>query len=414
MTFWQFVADFFVNVGDWLSGVLTGWGLSPLWSEIILRALGGFLIATIPFVATIFFIWYARKIVARIQDRLGPNNSGVYNGPYGLLQSIADAIKILTKELIMPEGADKIVFILAPILMDAVAIAIWAVLPFGPQGMQGVDLNIGIFYILAISSLTLFAMLMAGWSSKNKYADVGAFRAASLIISYEVPQMLALLAPVMLAGTLSMQGLIQAQKVPFFIALPIPALIFFIAMTAEVSRLPFELAEADAEIVAGYQTEYSGMMFGAFYLGEFINNFTVSLIFVMLFWSGWQGPGVAQVPILGAFWLVLKSLVIISVLFAFWAVMPRMRIDHVLNFNWKFLTPLALVTVVVVALADKLIRDAGVTNPWAQSGLLFLVNVVIALGTYGVLRLADQRVRRQEAARRLAATQQQSFMEDSA
>ncbi len=402
MTFWAFIADFFVNAGAWLNDLLLGWRLTPFWAALILRILGGLILATIPLLATLFFIWYARKIVARIQDRIGPNNSGVFNGPYGLLQSFADAIKILTKELIIPEGADVVVFVLAPVLMVAMSLAVWAVLPFGPNGMQGVDLNIGIFYILAISSASLFTMLMGGWSSRNKYADVGAFRAASLLISYEIPQMLSLLAPVMLAGTLSMQGLIQAQSVPFFIALPIPALIFFLAITAEIGRLPFELAEADAEIVAGYQTEYSGMMFGAFYLGEFINNFTVALIFVMLFWSGWRGPGVEAVPILGIFWLMLKTMIVVTVLFAFWAAMPRMRIDHILNFNWKFLTPLALVTVVVIAIADRLIRDAGITSAWGQAGLLFLTNVLIALGTYGLLYLAGKRQQRRLAARRFA------------
>ncbi len=406
MNFWEFVADFFTNVGVWLTSLLTGWGIPPFWTELILRTIGGFIIAAFPLAAVLLLIWVARKIVARVQDRLGPTSRGLVNaGPFAIFQSVADAIKILTKELIIPEGADRVTFVLAPILMVAASIAVWAVIPFGPSGMQGVDFNIGIFYILAISSVSLFSMLMAGWSSRNKYANLGAFRAASMIVSYEVPQMLALLAPVMLAGTLSMQGLIAKQAAfPYFIALPIPALVFFLAMNAEVGRLPFELAEADAEIVAGYQTEFSGMMFGAFYLAEFINNFAVSIIFAIIFCGGWQGPWVKEIPILGPVWLLAKSMIFFFILMFFWGTMPRMRIDQILSFNWKFLVPVSLGVLAAVALVDKFMLTAGVSpDSWFRAGILFLTNLVVGGITYGLLRWADRRSQRPEDVRRIIA-----------
>jgi NADH-quinone oxidoreductase subunit H len=241
---------------------------------------------------------------------------------------------------------------------------------------------------------------MAGWSSRSKYAIIGAFRGVSQIVSYEIPQVLAILPPVMLAGSLSMQDLVRAQDVPFIISLPIPALIYFLAVTAEVGRLPLELAEAEAEIVAGYFVEYSGMMFGSFYLADFINNFSAGMIFATLFLGGWRGPFVHTVPILGALWLFLKAFVIFFVLVLFWGAMPRLRIDHILIFNWKFLVPLALVTLPTIALVNKLMVEAGVSSPWLQAGGLLLTNVLIALGTMGVLIWVEHRVHRQEHGRR--------------
>ncbi|MCJ7551068.1 MAG: NADH-quinone oxidoreductase subunit H, partial [Anaerolineae bacterium] len=274
---------------------------APLWLNLLWRFAGAVAMAMVPLVAVVFLIWESRKVIARMQDRLGPTNDGTWAGPWALFQTIADGIKILTKELIIPEGADRGVFIAAPILVVSVAIAPWAVIPLGPpgSGLQVVDLDVGVFLVVAISSLAPFSMIMAGWSSRNKYAEVGAFRAVSQIIGYEVPLVLALLVPVMLSGSMSLQGIIAAQSVPYIVSVPLVALVYFLAMLAEVGRLPFELAEADSELVAGYFTEYSGMMFGSFYLAEFINTFTGSVLFSIFFLGGWRGPWVAQVPVLG-------------------------------------------------------------------------------------------------------------------
>ena len=388
MSVTEFLANPLRHSGDWLVDWLVHIGFSNLVAELVMHSVAGFVVALVPLVAVVFLIWEARKVIARMQDRLGPNNSGTYAGPYALLQTIADAIKIFTKELIIPAGADRSVFIAAPILVVAVAISMWAVIPFGPDGLQFVDLEISAFYVVAISSLAPFSMIMGGWSSRNKYGDVGAFRAVSQIIGYEIPQILALFIVVMLTGSLSLQEIVKAQTVPFALTLPIPALIYFLASTAEVGRLPFELAEADSEIVAGYFTEYSGMMFGSFYLAEFINNFTASIVFSTLFLGGWRGPWVSSVPILGPFWLLLKAFVVFNVFMLFWAAMPRLRIDQVLAFNWKFMVPWGIVMMMAIALVDKVASQIGLVGDWERFGVLLGTNVAIAVITYPFLRLA--------------------------
>lgn len=392
MTVWEFFANPVKPVGIWLTDWLMRVGLSALVADLIIHILAGFIVALIPLFAVLFLIWEARKVIARMQDRLGPNNSGTYAGPYALLQTVADAIKIFTKELIIPTGADRAVFVAAPILVVAVAVAIWAVIPLGPGELQFVDIEISAFYVVAISSLAPFSMIMGGWSSRNKYGDVGAFRAVSQIISYEIPQILGLFIVVMLTGSLSLQDIVRAQTLPYIIALPIPALIYFLATTAEVGRLPFELAEADSEIVAGYFTEYSGMMFGSFYLAEFINNFTASVVFSVLFLGGWRGPFVNAIPILGPVWLMLKAFLVFNVLMLFWAAMPRLRIDQVLAFNWKFMVPWGLTMMMAIALVDKTASQVlGIAGDWRRFSVLLATNIAIAIATYPFLRGAKTR-----------------------
>ncbi len=374
--------------------------MTDAWRSVLNALLGAFAMAIFPLAAVIFLIWEARKVMARMQDRLGPTNAGTYAGPFALFQTFADAIKILTKELIIPTGADRGVFVMAPVLMVAVAIAVWAVIPLGPTGLQVVDLDIGAFYVVAISSLAPFSMIMAGWSSRNKYAEVGAFRAVSQIVGYEIPQVLSLLIPVMLSGSLSLQSIIRAQDVPYILVAPVAALVFFLASAAEVGRLPFELAEADSEIVAGFFTEYSGMMFGAFYLGEFINNLTASVIFSVLFLGGWRGPWVDQVPLLGIIWLMLKALLVFNVLVLFWAAMPRLRIDQVLAFNWKFLVPLGLAELLTVALVDKAMVTAGVTGGIERAAGLLAANLLLGLAVAGVLSQTSRSTRQRQSFRR--------------
>lgn len=380
MTVWSFIADLFTNLYRWSTSVLLGWGVSPFLSEVIIRTIGAFLMALFPLVLVILLIWESRKVIARMQNRLGPNNSVTTAGPYAIFQSVADAIKIFTKELIVPEGADKGVFYIAPMIVIADAIVLWSVIPLGPSGLQVVDLDIGVFFIVALASLAPFSMIMAGWSSRNKYADVGAFRAVSQIISYEIPQILGLLVPVMLSGSLSLQDIVYAQEVPYIFVVPVVAMIYLLASIAEVGRLPFELAEADSEIVAGYFTEYSGMMFGSFYVGEFVNSVTVSVLFSLLFLGGWRGPWVMDVPILGPVWLILKAFVVYNLLMLFWAAMPRLRIDQVLSFNWKFLVPLGLVLLIVVALVDKVMLAVGISQAWLRNAALFLTNILTYVG----------------------------------
>ncbi|MDF1513538.1 MAG: NADH-quinone oxidoreductase subunit NuoH [Anaerolineae bacterium] len=397
MNSFDFLANLFVNLAEWITGYLLLWGFSSVFANLIVRILGALAMAIFPIAAVVFLIWEARKVIARIQDRMGPTSDGTYAGPFALLQTFADVIKIFTKELIIPEGVDKGIFIIAPVIVIAVAVSNWAVIPLGPEGMQVVDLDLGVFYIIAMSSFTPFSMILAGWSSRNKYADVGAFRAVSQIISYEVPLVLAVLIPCMLTGSMSLQDIIQEQHVPFILIIPVTALIYFLASTAEIGRLPFELAEADSEIVSGYSTEYSGMLFGSFYLAEFINNFTASVVFTIVFLGGWRGPGVATYPILGLFWILLKAFIVFNIFMLFWAAMPRLRIDQVLSFNWKFMVPLALCNLVLVACVDKLL--AFYINPmwWQRAVALSALNLVMILALIGFLQIVGLRMKKSKS-----------------
>mgnify|MGYP001073412657 CR=1 FL=1 len=391
----EFISDLIVNIGAWLQGVIASTGLAEGWVTAIMSGIGGFVLAIVPFAAVIVLIWAARKLVARMQDRLGPNNSGPYPGPYAILQTFADAIKMLTKEDVVPAAADRWVFNAAPVLMLAISIAVWAVLPLG-KGLIGADLNIGIFYVMALTSTNLVALLMAGWGSNNKYALVGALRAIAQLVSYEIPQVLAVATVVMVAGTLSMQGIVEAQTVPFLFSMPLTALIFFVGSLAEVSRQPYDLTEADSEIVAGYMVEYSGMKFGQFYLSEFMNNLALSVITATLFLGGWRGPFVNSIPVLGTLWLLLKTLAVFFVLLWLWGTMPRLRIDQMLSFNWKFLVPVALTNLSMLALVGKALPlDA---SPWLRAGALLASSVFLVVVVLIVMILSGRRARQLQTA----------------
>ena len=390
----EFISDLIVNIGLWLETLVAGTGLPDVWVRLIMHGIGGFALAIVPFAAVIVLIWAARKLVARMQDRLGPNNSGPYPGPYAILQTFADAIKMLTKEDVVPTAADRWVFNAAPILILTVAVAVWAVLPLG-KGLIGADLNIGIFYVLSLGSGSLVALLMAGWGSNNKYALVGALRAIAQLISYEIPQVLAVLTVVMVAGTFSMQGIIEAQRVPFLFSMPLTAFLFFIGSLAEVSRQPYDLTEADSEIVAGYMVEYSGMKFGQFYLSEFMNNFALAVITTTLFLGGWRGPFVNSFPVIGTLWVLVKALAVFFVLLWLWGTMPRLRIDQMLSFNWKVLVPVSLANLCMLAVVGKALpADA---SPWVEAGAMLGSNVLLALAVLGVMIASGRRARELQA-----------------
>jgi NADH-quinone oxidoreductase subunit H len=391
----EFLKDLIVNIGLWFQALLGSIGLPEVWVRGITLVLGAFALAFVPLAAMFFLIWFERKIVARIGDRLGPNNSGAYGGPYGLLQVFGDAIKMFTKEDVVPATADRWIFNLAPSLLLAIAVLIWAVIPLG-KGLIGSDLSIGIFYILSLGAGSMVAILMAGWGSNNKYALLAALRGVATLISYEIPQVLSVLAVVMVTGSFSMQDITVAQDIPFLFALPLTALIFLASVLSELGRRPFDLVEADSEIVAGFFIEYSGMKFGMFFLGEFMNQFAIAVIFATLFLGGWRGPWVDQVPVLGTLWLVLKTGAAIMVIQFFQYSLPRLRIDQILGFNWKFLTPLALVNVCVLALVGKLV-PAG-AGPWVQAGAFLAANVLMALVVLGLLAVAGRRARQREEA----------------
>lgn len=346
--FWQ---DPITFLRLWLENLLLSWGVSEGWVLLIRYAVGAILLATAALLFVILQLWLERKLIGRLQDRLGPNRVG----PWGLLQPIADVLKIFTKEHITPAGADRVPFNLAPVLSVAAALMVWAVIPFSAT-VFGADLNVGILYLLAVGAVGEIAIILAGWGSNNKYALLGALRTVAQLISYSVPMTLSALVPVMFSGSLNLNAITRAQEVWFIVLAPLPALIFFVASVAEVGRAPFDLPEAESELVAGYSVEYSGLKFGFFYVAEFLKAFTVSLIFAVLFLGGWRGPGAEAYPVLGFVYLFLKSGAVYLLMILFRGTLPRFRIDQVMDLNWKVFTPLALILLMVIALVDYFLR----------------------------------------------------------
>lgn len=365
-------------IANWLKSLLISWGLAQGLVTLILAVIGVVVIASVALVLDIFLVWVERKVVARFQDRLGPNRLG----PFGLVQPVADIIKLLIKEDITPVGADKIVYNIAPILALGTVLTLWAVLPISAT-IYGTNINVGVLYIVAIGAISTLGIIMAGWASNNKYALLGAFRTVAQMVSYEVPLVISLLVPVILARSMGLKDIVDNQTVWFIFIAPLAALIFLVSNIAELGRAPFDLTEAESEIVAGFHIEYTGMKFGLFYAGELLHALTLGAIFSTLFLGGWRGFGAEAYPIIGVFWFFLKAF------FMYWVIMwvkytfPRIRIDHMLNLNWKFLTPLALVVLIVTAIADKLLpRD----NLLVYTLLMLLVNIVIAWFTLQILR----------------------------
>ncbi|WP_376792577.1 NADH-quinone oxidoreductase subunit NuoH [Thermoflexus sp.] len=356
---YDFIYNLLPYLGAWLHSLLQGLGL-PEWAiALIIGLIKAFLLANFGLIGFAILTYVERKIVARFQDRLGPNVAG----PYGVLQPVADGIKLLTKEDTMPAGADRWVYNLAPLIIATCALAPLVVIPFGP-GAIGADLNIGVLYALAVGAGALVGVLMAGWGSNNKYALLGAFRAVAQLISYEIPSVLSVVVVVMVAGTMSTVGIVLAQDVPYLLVLPLAALVFLMSGVAEVGRTPFDLLEAESEIVAGFHIEYSGMKFALVFLGEFVHALVVSALFAVLFLGGWRGPWLP--PYL---WTLIKISVGIFLFFWLRATLPRIRIDQMLNLNWKFLTPLMILNLIGVALVDKGLRAAGVSGGLWAAGM---------------------------------------------
>ncbi|UCG25695.1 MAG: NADH-quinone oxidoreductase subunit NuoH [Chloroflexota bacterium] len=392
-----------LNTAEYMREVWAG-SMAPWLSEAIIDIVQILVICTFLLVITLGLIWILRKVVARIQDRVGPNRVG---GRYGLLQTVADAMKLLTKEDITPAGADKLAFNLAPLVIVIAALLMWAVIPFAP-GAIGTDINVAVFYVLAVSSVSVVSLLLAGWGSNNKYALLGAFRAVAQLVSYEVPMVMALIIPVLLAGTMSTQGIVEAQSVWYVLVVPLSALIFLISALAELGQTPFDLLEADSEIVAGYHIEYSGMKFAMFFLAEFINALFMGALFTTIYLGGWRGPGAEEVPLLGLVYFLLKTFAMYFIFVWIRGTLPRVRIDQLLNFNWKFLVPITLALILVVAVVQKAIPAD--MNEWGAAAVLLATNIIFALIVLEMLRRHARRRRLEEEATRISvdttATQQ--------
>jgi NADH-quinone oxidoreductase subunit H len=388
------MGDPFTLINDWLIDLLVGFGLELSFVKILLKFFGAAVMGTIAMLLMLFTIWLERKIIARIQDRLGPNRVG----PFGVFQTVADLLKLLTKEILIPSGADRFVFIIAPFLVVMSVVGLWAVVPFAPT-LFGTDINVGVLYTVSIGSIGTLGIMMAGLSSNNKYALLGAFRTVAMMLSYAVPMILALLVPTLLAGSMGFVEIVKAQGSMWFgVYAPIAMLIFFISSVAEVGRAPFDLLEADSEIVAGFHIEYSGLAFGMFFVAEFLHAFTISALTATLFLGGWQGPGAESAPILGFIYFLIKTAAVYFVVIWFRGTFPRIRIDQLNTLNWKFLVPLALAVVIVAAVVDKIAIEQGLSRillHLAGNAVLFVITLFSLRAFSRALQAKEETIRTQ-------------------
>ena len=369
-------------------------GLDPiLWAPlrlVIAVVLALFLVLN----GALLQIYLERKIQAVIQDRLGP----YHVGPFGLLQTFADAIKLIAKEDVRARLTDTYFFLAAPALVFCPMLASWVVLPFASD-IVGADLNIGLLYLTTLGSMTVLGIVIAGWASNNKYSLMGGLRSAGQLISYEVPQILALVSVVLVVGSLSMVDITRSQSGPLVnvLVLPFSFLVYFIAALAETNRTPFDLPEAESELVAGYLTEYSGMRWGTLLaLSEYGNVTVVCSIMATLWFGGWQGPGVDAFPLIGVVWFTLKVYGFILIMMWIRATLPRLRIDQLMSFCWKGLIPAALVNILVVAVLALAFPNTKV--PIAIASWLLVAAFVAGIPLVQRRRLASLRARTRAAA----------------
>ena len=388
----------------------------PAWAIVALSAtLPALACFTFMSLGPIVYVYAERKISAFMQDRLGPMRVG----PYGVLQTIADTIKLLFKEAIFPRGVDRKLFVTAPLLVNVGAFLPFVVIPWGAR-LQPADLNVGIFYVSAISAISTVGLIMAGWASNNKYALFGAMRSAAQIVSYEIPALLIILVPVMIVGSLSLQDLVLAQQgglqswflFRYFPLMPIAFVCFFVAALAETNRAPFDIPEAESELVAGFHTEYSGFFFSLFFLAEYSEMFVVSAVASVLFLGGYLAPhpllqqlgplsigGLQLGPIAtGWLWLWLKAWLLMFVMMWLRWTLPRVRVDQLMYIAWKVLLPIALVLVVLVG---GLILIPATANgfPWDRYVGWPLTLALVGFLLVGMLRaLAWNRARDRQLA----------------
>jgi NADH-quinone oxidoreductase subunit H len=311
---------------------------------------------------------------------------------------------MLTKEDVTPHRADRGLHMVAALLVAAPAFLIYAVLPFGVR-MIGQDLNVGVLFFVAMGAIHIIAIIIAGWGAHNKFSLLGAFRMVNQVLSYEIPLILVLLSVILFSKTMSTQGIVQAQTLPFFIVMPMGFLIFLTSMLAEANRSPLDLIEADSEIVAGYMVEYSGMKFAMFFIAEYVNILAASLFIATLFLGGYRFFGLEGVaPVLAPFIIYFKALFVFFLMLWFRATFPRIRFDHLVGFAWKFLVPLSLVNLLLAALVVKIPVQDPVSEPWVQGGLMLLGNIIIMIVSAIILNRAARKSDA-PALRRIAAVE---------
>ena len=319
------------------------------------------------------YVWAERRILGRFQNRLGPNRWG----PFGLLQPIADLLKLLTKEDMIPRGADRIAFTLVPIIMVSPVILMLAVIPFARNTVLA-DLSIGILFVIAVSSVSTLAIFMGGWSSGNRYAMFGAMRGVAMLISYEIPVVLSLVGVVLITGSMRMTDVVSAQTLPFLLVQPLGIFVFMLGISAELNRTPFDLVEAESELTAGFHTEYSGIKFMLIQTGEFGGVLAASAVMATLFLGGWSGPFLSGQ--LGALWFLLKIVFFVFLFIWIRATFPRLRVDQIMAFAWKFLFPLSLINIFATTIEVYFLRDDA-TGAISRGDLAIMtaINLVLAV-----------------------------------
>ena len=320
--------------------------VNMLGKELVWTVIG--LVGTIALIVvnTVILTWIERKVSAHMQRRIGPKEVG----PYGLIQAIADSLKLLGKDIITPRHVEKPLYYLAPIVIMIPVLVSFVVIPFS-SFLQVKDINVGVLVIFAFSSLTVLSLLLAGWGSNNKYSLIGAMRSVAQNIAYEIPLLLSLLPVILMCNSLSLRDVVEAQKSVWYVLYhPIPFLIYFVAGVAETNRTPFDLAEAESELVAGFHTEYSGMRFALFFMAEYTNIFIISAIAATFFLGGYQGPFLP-----GIVWLFIKTYFLVFVIVWFRWTFPRVRFDQLLNFSWKILIPVSFLWLLITGGILKLL-----------------------------------------------------------
>ncbi|MEP0807013.1 MAG: NADH-quinone oxidoreductase subunit NuoH [Chloroflexota bacterium] len=366
--------------------MLSDWSL---WLEWLIKSL----VVTLGLLTGFAYLtWYERRALARIQARIGPNRAG----PQGLLQPIADAVKLIFKEELVPAKADKTLFFWAPIITMIPSLIIAAVIPWGPAiemfgrvvRLSIADINVGVLYLMSIASIAVYGIVLAGWSSNNKYAMLGGLRSSAQMISYELALGLAFATSIILANSMRMLDIVEAQRGLWFVVVqPVGAVIFWIATLAEVNRAPFDMPEAEQELTAGYHAEYSGMKFALFFMAEYQKMIVVSAILATLYFGGYLGPFVDRFPWLGPIYMIVKIIILLFVMIWVRATWPRIRYDRLMAFGWKILLPLSLAIAFITAAGILLTEMSG--NPlyfWSIPVISILVGLFTVAVIYRELR----------------------------
>jgi len=351
-------------------------------------------------IVTLSLTWLERKALARLQQRMGP----MVVGPHGILQPVADAVKLLVKEDVIPAQADKLLFWLAPLVVFVPSVVVWVTIPFARDTAVR-NMDMGLFFITAFSVLAIVGLVMAGWGSANKYAILGGLRSAAQLISYEIPVIMVVIGVVMLPQSMNLVDIVQDQRViPYAVLQPLGLMIFLIAGVAEVGRTPFDIYVAESEVMGGPFIEYSGAHWAVFFLAEYINTFTLAVLVALLFLGGWTFPFMPDVTWLGFLWVLVKAYLVVLVIFWFRGTFPRLRIDQLMSFAWKVLIPLSFANLVMIGVYLFYGWPKWTLTLMSLAATVGVAYVIYRRMTWPARATISQRLARARAYRRVEAT----------